>query len=64
MSRRRTESMSQVLPYNDAGGVHYLSRSAEERSIRRMKMDETVYRDMFAELEGYEKRGIDISLDG
>ena len=29
-----------------------------------MKMDETVYRDMFAELEGYEKRGIDISLDG
>ena len=29
-----------------------------------MKMDETVYRDMFAELEKYEKRGIDISLDG
>ena len=29
-----------------------------------MKMEETVYRDMFAELEGYEKRGIDISLDG
>ena len=29
-----------------------------------MKMDETVYRDMFTELEGYEKRGIDISLDG
>ena len=56
--------MSQVLPYNDAGGVHYLSRSAEVRSIRRLKMDETVYRDMFAELEGYEKRGIDISLDG
>ena len=29
-----------------------------------MKMDATAYRDMFAELEGYEKRGIDISLDG
>lgn len=29
-----------------------------------MKMDETVYRDMFAELEKYEKRGIDISLNG
>ncbi len=47
-----------------AGYIHYLSRSAEERSIRRMKMDETVYMDMFAELEGYEKRGIDISIDG
>lgn len=29
-----------------------------------MKMDETVYRELFAELEKYEKRGIDISLDG
>ena len=29
-----------------------------------MKMDETGYRDMFAELENYEKRGVDISLDG
>ena len=29
-----------------------------------MKMDETVYRDLFAELEKYEKRGVDISLDG
>mgnify|MGYP003101990266 CR=1 FL=1 len=29
-----------------------------------MKMDETVYRDLFAELEKYEKKGVDISLDG
>ena len=29
-----------------------------------MKMDETVYRDMFTELEKYEKRGVDISLNG
>lgn len=29
-----------------------------------MKMDETGYRDMFAELEGYEQRGVDISIDG
>lgn len=29
-----------------------------------MKMNEAVYRDMFAELERYEKRGIDISIDG
>ena len=29
-----------------------------------MKMDETVYRDLFAELEKYEQKGIDISIDG
>ena len=29
-----------------------------------MKMDETVYRELFAELEKYEKKGIDISIDG
>ena len=29
-----------------------------------MKMDETGYRDMFTELEKYERRGVDISLDG
>ena len=29
-----------------------------------MKMDETKYRELFEELEKYEKRGIDISLDG
>ena len=29
-----------------------------------MKIDERGYRDMFTELEKYEKRGIDISLDG
>lgn len=29
-----------------------------------MKMDERVYRDLFTELEGYEKRGVAISLDG
>ncbi|HIW42554.1 MAG TPA: hypothetical protein H9743_10580 [Candidatus Mediterraneibacter vanvlietii] len=29
-----------------------------------MKMDETAYKDLFAELERYERKGIDISLDG
>ncbi len=29
-----------------------------------MKMDETAYMDLFAELEGYERKGIDMSLDG
>ena len=29
-----------------------------------MKMDETIYRDLFAELEKYERKGIDISIDG
>ncbi len=29
-----------------------------------MKMNETVYRDLFAELEKYEQKGIDISIDG
>ena len=29
-----------------------------------MKMDERIYRDLFTELEGYEKRGVDISIDG
>ncbi len=29
-----------------------------------MKMDETVYRELFTELENYEQKGIDISLDG
>ena len=29
-----------------------------------MKMDETVYRELFAELENYEQKGIDISIDG
>ncbi len=29
-----------------------------------MKMDETGYRNLFAELEKYEKRGVDISIDG
>lgn len=29
-----------------------------------MKMDEQGYRDMFTELEDYEKRGVDILLDG
>lgn len=30
----------------------------------KMKMDERVYRELFTELEGYEKRGVDMSLDG
>ena len=30
----------------------------------KMKMDEQVYRELFAELEGYEKRGVDMSIDG
>ena len=29
-----------------------------------MKMNEKVYRDLFAELEKYEQKGIDISIDG
>lgn len=29
-----------------------------------MKMDETGYMELFEELENYERRGIDISLDG
>ncbi|MCC2255302.1 hypothetical protein LKD70_12890 [Ruminococcus sp. CLA-AA-H200] len=29
-----------------------------------MKMDETGYMEMFAELEDYERKGIDISLNG
>ena len=29
-----------------------------------MKMDERGYRELFMELEGYEKRGVDISIDG
>ena len=29
-----------------------------------MKMDETVYRNLFTELEQYEQKGIDISIDG
>ena len=29
-----------------------------------MKMDETVYRDLFGALEKYEQKGIDISIDG
>lgn len=29
-----------------------------------MKMEEAVYRDLFAELEKYEQKGIDISIDG
>ena len=29
-----------------------------------MKMDERVYRDLFEELEKYEKKGVDISIDG
>ena len=29
-----------------------------------MKMDETGYMELFTELENYEKKGIDISLDG
>lgn len=32
--------------------------------MRRMKMNETCYRDMFTELEGYEKKGVGILLDG
>ena len=29
-----------------------------------MKMDETAYRNLFTELEQYERKGIDISIDG
>ena len=29
-----------------------------------MKMDETGYRNLFTELERYERNGVDISLDG
>ena len=29
-----------------------------------MKRDETVYRELFDELEKYERRGVDISMDG
>ena len=29
-----------------------------------MKMDETVYRNLFTELEQYEQKGVDISIDG
>ena len=29
-----------------------------------MKMDEISYRNLFAELENYESRGVDMSLDG
>lgn len=29
-----------------------------------MKMDEAIYRELFEELEEYEKKGIDISIDG
>lgn len=29
-----------------------------------MNMEEAVYRDLFAELEKYEQKGIDISIDG
>lgn len=29
-----------------------------------MKMDETAYMNLFAELESYERKGIDMSLDG
>ena len=29
-----------------------------------MKMDETAYRNLFKELEQYERKGIDISIDG
>lgn len=29
-----------------------------------MKMDETAYRDLYEELEEYEKKGVEISLEG
>lgn len=38
-------------------------RTGKEHA-QKMKMDEQVYRELFSELEGYEKRGIDMSLDG
>ena len=41
-----------------------LSRSVRERSIRKMMMDETDYRELFAELEHYEREGVDITLNG
>ena len=45
-------------------GVHYLSQSAGKEYTKEMKMDEKGYRNLFTELEDYERRGVDISLDG
>ena len=38
-------------------------RTGKEHT-QKMKMDERVYRELFTELEGYEKRGVDMSIDG
>ena len=55
-------SMSQMLPYGSLV-IIYLSRSERAKEYT-MKMDETVYRELFTELEDYEQKGIDISIDG
>ena len=50
--------------HNERAGKLYLSRFAWKGVLREMKMDETEYTELYMELEKYEKRGIDMLLDG
>ena len=59
-------SMSQFFLIEDgaAGRALFIAIRIRKEHTQKMKMDERVYRELFTELEGYEKRGVDMSIDG
>ena len=61
----RTGSMSRYFLVGQElrKGIIIAIRTGKEH-VQKMKMDERGYRELFMELEGYEKRGVDISIDG
>ena len=47
-----------------AGKTLFIAIRTGKEHTQQMKMDEQVYRELFTELEGYERRGVDMSIDG
>lgn len=50
--------------FHMAGGRERIYQHLQGKEYARMKTEESIYRELYAELERYEKRGIDMLLDG
>ena len=66
LSQKRNRQYVTILLYGspERQGLIFIAIRTGKEYTQKMKMDERVYREMFTELEGYEKRGVDISIDG